>query len=544
MFVIFSILLTVFNNNSNATIIKNDKTDNNISCLGYIIQLNKESILEFKNKLKINIKNWFLNLSEHISNIYLLQNIKDYKKQLLLNQKNAKLDICRILNKNESSQDIFFKEFINVFNGIYINNISDEFIQKIRDLPYVKDIIPNSKISVTLDLSIPLINADDVWQIKDSYGFNVTGKGVTIAILDTGVDYTHPDLKDNYIQEGSYDFIDNDTDPMDDYGHGTHCAGIICGKGYSSNFQYVGVAPDAKYYAIKILNGNGEGSFATYLSGMEKALDPNSDGDYSDHAHIISLSFGTNEPGRPDDLFCKVVDNVVKEGVVVVVAAGNLGPRFNTITSPGCAKQSICVGSTDKFDFISSTSSRGPVEFDGDHIVKPDIVAPGVNIISTKNGGGYTIKSGTSMATPHVAGVVALILQANPDISPENVKKVLKENAKNLGYDQNVQGSGRVDALNIFKEDKLYIDVPSEIDESKWFMVKIKDKNDNPVKALVLFTIPFHLPRLRYGSSVIFRAPTIFLDNKENLNCKIKVFKKDSNELEVIQKDIIILNKK
>ncbi|MDH7507457.1 MAG: S8 family peptidase, partial [Candidatus Thermoplasmatota archaeon] len=471
------------------------------------------------------------------------QNIKNHKKQLLSIHNNAKKEIIKILEKKNLSNEIFLKEFINVFNGVSIKNIPDEFIQKIKDLPYVKNIIPNYKISATLDVSVPLINADELWKMKDSNNVNITGKGVNIAILDTGVDYNHPDLKDNYIEAGSYDFINNDTDPMDDNGHGTHCAGIICGKGYSSNFKYVGVAPDAKYYAIKILDENGNGNFETYLSGMEKALDPNGDGDYSDHADIISLSFGTNTPGRPDDQFCEIVDNVVKEGIVVVVAAGNNGSDFNTITSPGCARLSICVGATDKNDVIASFSSCGPVEWDGNYLVKPDIVAPGVNIISTKKGGGYIAKSGTSMSAPHVAGAAALILQARSDFTPEQVKQVLKEKAKNLGYNQNIQGSGRIDVLNVLKKDTLYIEAPSIINESQWFMVKIKNKNGEPVKALILFTIHFHLTRIRYGSSVIFKAPIIYINDKESLNCKIRIFTK-YDKFETIEKEIIVINKK
>jgi len=530
---------TIFDNNSTALFIQSTNT-NNTNIHDYIIEFKDEPLIRFKNQLKTKIKNNFLNFSEKILDLFLNQNIQNYKNKILTIHDNAKQDILKILGNVELSKVNYYNEFIEIFNGISIKNISTEVVQKIIDLPYVKTVIPNYKISVTLDVSVPLINADDLWKINDVNNKNITGQGVTIAILDTGVDYTHPDLKDNYIQQGSYDIINNDTDPMDEYGHGTHCAGIICGKGISSDFQYIGVAPDSKYFAIKILDEKGDGNFETYLSGMEKAIDPNGDGDYSDHADIISLSFGTDEPGRPDDQFCKVVDDIVDLGVIVVAAAGNRGPDSNTITSPGCALKSICVGSTDKLDIIASSSSRGPVEWDGKYIIKPDIVAPGVGITSTKCGGGYIIKSGTSMAAPHVAGAAALILQANPDYNPEKVKQVLKENAKNLGYKPFIQGSGRIDILNVLKEDMLYIDAPSEVNQSQLFRVKITDKNGTAVKAFILITLPFHIPRFKYGSSVIFKAPIVFLNNKEALKGKIIVFKIRSS-YEIIKKEIFIV---
>jgi len=538
----FSALSTIFSNSSNAVIIKNYTLEEFTDYNEFIIQFKQKSIVEFINQLKIRLKNEFFNLTKKMLNIFLNHIIQNYKNYLLSIHKNVKENISKFLESYDSINEIFLREYINLFNGISIKNVSYEFIQKIKNLPYIKTIFPNYKISATLDTSVPLINADDVWKIKDSFNRNITGKGVTIAILDTGVDYTHSDLKFNYIQQGSFDFVNNDTDPLDDYGHGTHCAGIICGNGNSSNFQYVGVAPDAKFFAIKILNQNGEGTFDTYLSGMEKAVDPNDDGDTTDHADIISLSFGTEEAGRPDDQFCKVVDNIVKMGVIVVSAAGNRGPESNTITSPGCALQSICVGSTDKVDVVALSSSRGPVEWDENYLVKPDIVAPGINIISTKNGGGYIIKSGTSMAVPHVAGAAALVLQANPDYTPEKVKQVLKENAKNLEYDSNIQGSGRLDVSNVFIEDTLYIDAPSEINESKFFRVKITDKNGIPVNALVLITFPLHVTRFKYGSSILFKAPIILLNGIETLKGKIRVLKIESN-YEVYIKDILIVNK-
>ena len=501
---------------------------------GYIIQFIDEPLIRFKICLAGKIKDALLNLD-----------IKTQKNKILTIHQKAKEDINRLTGESSFSSDIISREFFDIFNGIVVKNIPDDVVNEIRDLPYVKSVTPNYKISAALDQSVPLINADDVWKLKDKDGNNITGQNVTIAFLDTGVDYNHLDLKDNYIAYGSYDFVNNDTDPMDDNGHGTHVAGIAVGKGNESNFKYVGVAPDARFYEFKVLDSNGNGDFGTFLAGMQRALDPNNDSGTSDHVDIISLSFGTENPGNPDDEFCQAVDDAVNAGVVVVVAAGNLGPGPETITSPGCARKSICVGSTDKSDVIAASSSRGPVELDGNYMVKPDLVAPGVSITSAKLGGWYTTKSGTSMATPHVAGAAALILQAHPEFSPEEVKALLKNSTVDLGYDSDTQGAGRIDILKAFvsdNKDNLTINAPDKVYEKQLFKVNITDADGKPVKAWVLFLVPFHLPRLKYGSTVRFIAPIIFRGKIEELDGKIIVLKAFGN-YNVTKKSITVVNK-
>ena len=521
--IIALLLFTIFNVNSNTIDAKTfdlvninpklEKSDFD----GYIIQFIEEPLLRFKNRFTERIKNFFSHLSVKITDILLSCNVQKHKEKLLTLHMNAKEDISKITRGSLSSKKIFSRDFINVFNGISIKKISEEHIDEIKELPYVKDIFPNYKISVTLDESIPLINADDVWSIENTYGESFTGQGITIAFLDTGVDYTHPDLKDNYISDGSYDFINNDIYPMDDFGHGTHCAGIACGKGNASGFQYVGVAPDAEFYVLKILDETGNGNLENYTLGMEAAVNLGVD--------IVSLSFGTDAPGNPKDPLCEVADDLVDAGIVVVTAAGNLGDAPRTITSPGCALNTICVGSINKNKEIAATSSRGPVELNGNDMVKPDVVAPGVSIRSTARGGGYTIMTGTSMATPHVVGAAALILQANPDFTPDKVKSVLKDSSMDLGYESNTQGSGMIDVLKAIRSDNiLYIDAPDEIYEQKRFSVNISNNYGDPVKAWVLFTIPYHIPRLKYGSSVTFRAPLILRPLKNAYEGKIRVF--------------------
>ena len=549
------LLTTSYNLNSVAIDIKtltidtqkklNDEADFN----GYIIEFREEPLFKFKNRLIEKINNFLISLSKKALDMFLTQNVQNHKNRLLSLHRNAKEDILNLNRNNSSVSIIFSRDFITMFNGLKINNIPDDLVKKIKDLPYVKEVFPDIRISVALNESVPLIKVNDVWNIKDVYGQNINGKGVTIAILDTGVDYNHPDLKDNYIPIGSFDFVNNDSYPMDDNGHGTHCAGIVLGNGNESNYKYVGVAPGAKFYAFKILNEIGAGNYSTYLAGMEAAVDLNGDGDTSDHVDIISLSFGTQTPGTPTDKLCQIADDVVDAGVVVVAAAGNLGTQ-GSITSPGCAQKVICVGASDKNDKIAYFSSKGPVEWDSNYMVKPDVVAPGVSITSTCIDGGYTTKQGTSMAAPHIAGVTALILQVHPNFTPFEIKNILKTNAVDLHYDSNTQGSGRIDLLNVFfNEDKLFIDAPEAINEKQSFIVNITNITGNPTKAWILFTVPFHIPRLKYGFSVSFNAPIIFQTYKKVFEGKIRVYKKIPllknfrNSFDC-EKDITLINNK
>ena len=340
------------------------------------------------------------------------------------------------------------REFKQVFNGVSLN-ITVNQAAELEKLPYVKSVKPNKIYSVSLYDANPEVYAEQTWIYQEA-GENITGKDITIAIIDTGIDYNHPDLGGCLGQgckiEGGYDFVNNDADPMDDHGHGTHVAGIAAGNG-----DLKGVAPDAKLYAYKVLSAEGYGSEAVIISAIERAADPNQDGDFSDKLDIISLSLGG--PGNPDGPMSQAINNAVKGGVVVVVAAGNAGPVLETIGSPGNARKAITVGATYKknynallwdknprIDEVTSFSSRGPVYWTDEHkikrsLVKPDIVAPGAVICAAlaKNNTFNTEFNldtnpvyhyckdkihlqiaGTSMATPIVSGSVAIIKQTHP----------------------------------------------------------------------------------------------------------------------------------
>ena len=331
------------------------------------------------------------------------------------------------------------REYSYIFNGLAAS-VKMADMERIEALPQVRAVHPDYQVHTLLDDSVPLIGADQVWTMQDPGGQPVTGQGIRVAILDTGIDYTHPDLGGCFGPGckvmGGYDFVNDDADPWDDNGHGTHCAGIVAANG-----TVKGVAPDADLYAYKVCNQSGSCWSSDIIAGIERATDPDGDPTTNDAVDIISMSLGGS--GDPDDSKSQAVDAAVEQGVVVVVAAGNEGPDYQTVRSPGVARKAFTVGATDKSDVIYSRSSRGPV-LGFYELSKPDIVAPGVSINSTYPGGGYASMSGTSMATPHVAGAAALIKQLHPTWTPEMIKANLMNTAKDVGLDIHTQGAGRV----------------------------------------------------------------------------------------------------
>jgi subtilisin family serine protease len=321
------------------------------------------------------------------------------------------------------------------FNGVALRT-RRWFVEEMKKLPYIQSVHEDKEVKTLDNESNHIIGADSVW-----LRLGVTGKGIIIGIIDTGVDYLHPALGGGFGPNskviGGYDFVNDDADPMDDNGHGTHVAGISAGNGGGLK----GVAPDAKLIALKVLDAEGSGKNSWVIAGIERALDPDKNPSTNDAVHVINLSLGGS--GDPDDPLSQAVDNAASSGVVCVVAAGNSG-GYQTISSPGGARRALTVGATDKIDVLASFSSRGPsTNIFG---IKPDVVAPGVDINSAKMGGGEVRFSGTSMAAPHVAGAAALLLERNPSWTPEVLKAALMESAKDLGGQTDIwsQGSGRI----------------------------------------------------------------------------------------------------
>lgn len=258
----------------------------------------------------------------------------------------------------------------------------------------------------------------------------ITGKGVKVAVLDTGVDASHPDLKSNV--KGGKDYTGSRFGWSDRNSHGTHCAGTIAANG-----DLKGVAPDCEIYALKVLGDNGSGQMAWTAKAIYDAVD-------EFKVDVISMSLGASQG---DAETRKAVQYAVSKGVIVVAAAGNDGPSANTVGAPGGYPETVCVGACDANDKLAAFSSRGP------RIGNPFIVAPGVDITSTIPGGRYGAYDGTSMATPHVAGCAALWVEVKgksfaADKREGEFKKALIA-AANFKERDSVRGYGLFDAVKL-----------------------------------------------------------------------------------------------
>ena len=384
------------------------------------------------------------------------------------------------------------------FNGFRCNASEDviAMLEKRADVAYVyrdekRQMIPDfgeAKPVENRDMGwhVEKVNAPAVWNYNGSTGYN--GDGVVVAVVDSGVDYNHVDIAGSMWDGGpnfphhGYDICHDDDDPMDDYCHGTHVAGIVAGQGNAGT--QTGIAPGAKIMAVKVLDETGYGTDSDLISGVHFAMNHGAD--------IINLSLGDPEMG-PSAVYRDLFVTVQDAGMVASVAAGNVGATQYTYPVPfnvecpgncpppwlhpdqvnlvsGGTTAVICVGATDSNDTHCDFSSVGPVTWaDGANIgdyndypyqngdasqpglIRPDISAPGKNVTSLnyQTGTGYVAYDGTSMATPCVSGVLALLLDAEPELLPAQLDSIIELTAANAGntVKNNITGSGRIDAL-------------------------------------------------------------------------------------------------
>ncbi|MDQ0585749.1 S8 family serine peptidase [Streptomyces rishiriensis] len=293
----------------------------------------------------------------------------------------------------------------------------------------------DGRVKASLKESVPLIGAPQAW----AAGYD--GKGVKVAVLDTGIDVNHPDFAG--LIDDTASFVPGEA-ITDVNGHGSHVAGTIVGSGSASGGDNKGVAPGADLFVGKVLGGaEGYGQDSWVMAGMQWAAESGAD--------VVNMSLGDSYPTDGSDPMSQTVDALSAQyGTLFVIAAGNAGPE--SISSPGAAASALTVAATDKEDRLASFSSTGPLSGSGG--MKPDIAAPGVAITAarsqemTDGGEGlYRTISGTSMATPHVVGAAAILAQQHPDWTGAQLKEHLMSTAKGLadGYSPYEVGTGRVD---------------------------------------------------------------------------------------------------
>ncbi|KYH31974.1 S8 family peptidase [Neomoorella mulderi] len=289
--------------------------------------------------------------------------------------------------------------------------IEDDFQVQTVALPAVR----MRQREQTIPWGVERIGAPKAWQ-------EAAGEKVKVAVLDTGIDAGHPDLKANI--RGTQNIKFPGWQAGDGNGHGTHVAGIIAAV--DNNFGVVGVAPRAEIYAVKIFNRRGNGYISDIIAGLDWAL--------QNKMQVVNMSFGTT---RPSQALEEAVRRCVQAGMVLVAAAGNEG-KENSVMYPARCPGVIAVSAIDRKNNLASFSSRGS---------EVTVAAPGVDILSTYPGGKYRAMSGTSMACPHVAGVAALVLSRDGHISGRQVVKTITSTATRLpGLTPEEQGSGLVNA--------------------------------------------------------------------------------------------------
>ena len=328
----------------------------------------------------------------------------------------------------------------HVLSGVAVDLADEAALDAVRQLPYVLAVHPNRIVKMYASPSATAAAIDAAARVNAT-SLGTRGEGMRIGIIDSGVDYMHPALGGGfgagYKVAGGWDFVGDDANPADEHGHGTHVAGIIA----ADSPELAGVAPGATLYAYRVLNAMGFGDEADIIAAIERSMDPNQDGNRSDHLDVINISLGA--PGTADDLASRAVDRATAAGVVVVVAAGNEGV-FASIGSPGTARTAITVGAIDDAGVVTQFSSRGPSSL---HLeLKPDVVAPGYAIASARMGGGLIAMNGTSMSAPHVAGAAALLVKLHPDWTPADVKSALVTSASPVNGTLVERAAGRVDA--------------------------------------------------------------------------------------------------
>ena len=366
--------------------------------------------------------------------------------------------------------DIFEKAVLKyrlpIINA-YVLEVPLEHVKQLKLSKGIKAVYEAASITTQMNLARKAVKADSPKLAT------YTGRGIGIAILDTGLspceDFTAPRNRIMVFK----DFVNGKSEPYDDNGHGSHVTGIACGNGFSSGGKYTGMAPGSNIIAVKVLDEEGRGNSADVLAGLQWIYD-NKD---LYNIRVVNMSVGTPDMGSFDPLV-RGAQKIWDAGIVITVAAGNNGPGYSTVTSPGISRKVITVGASDDNWEAVAASGKRLVDFSGrgptsECIVKPDVLAPGANIVSCLSsdicpesltghrehivGGKYLSLSGTSMSTPIVTGAVALLIEKYPDITPDDVKYALKKSSTDINRHINHQGWGLINIEKLISEEAEYV---------------------------------------------------------------------------------------
>ncbi|MEQ8155062.1 MAG: S8 family peptidase [Clostridiaceae bacterium] len=422
----------------------------------------RSNVYKFCPSLKKQALDWYkpFRFVPHFLQRYFKRIRQHFRKVPVIVQMHPSREISFTINSLSKSSGCKIHRELHSINA-FSTKVNAKKLEKLITDNMVKMVWYDGTVKTVLDVAAPAVKAPGAWNTNKT-----TGKGIGIAVIDTGV-YPHPDLSGRII--AFKDFVGKKTAPYDDNGHGTHVAGDMASDGA----LYKGTAPGADIIGVKVLNKSGSGYLSTVIAGIQWCI--NNKDLYG--IKVISISLGsTAVQSYKDDPVCEVVGLAWTSGITVCAAAGNEGPESGTISSPGINPRIITVGAIDdknSLNFndyeIAGFSSRGPTI---DNLPKPDIVCPGTNIISLRSpystidkqnksarvGKRYISLSGTSMATPICAGMAALILETDSTLTPDAVKDILKNTARPLNNlnAPNIQGNGLADAEEATKHGQVY----------------------------------------------------------------------------------------
>ena len=436
---------------------------------------------------------------------------EDHKQLIISEQETVSDTISRELGYNIKVKD----KWSHVLNGESAT-IKRKDLEKIKALPGVKNVWEETIEYPDLQDAVPLIEADETWNLQNGTGSNITGEGVIVAIIDTGVNYSHESFGgdcdsagflagtcDRFV--GGWDFYNEDSDPMDTIGHGTHVAGIVGGN--SSSLK--GVAPGVKFLVYKVCNVICNST--DMITAFENASLSGAD--------VITMSITSGAT------LVTPIENAISGGSVVTISGGNAGPLYQSVNTGATADGVMAIGASTKDDQIASSSSRGPTKLgylETMDEMKPDLVAPGNKINSSWLEGGYEAHSGTSMAAPMVAGVSALVRQMHPSWTVKELKSALLTTTDDLDIlEAEIVGAGRVNALNAvnssltFNDTKFFFGIDEEDNETQWESIKvfnITNREDSTVS--YTFTNNLSLD----GLTITFSNDTVELDAGESFD--------------------------